>query len=202
MTGHFWPARVRWSRLFFYLAIALPLSGCGSFFYLKTPTGSFSGKLDVEWIAPNQFIYRPHTADPLIYRTSDGRKIQPRTMFTDGGSIPRLFWSAPGFGPWDFAPGFIIHDWLFVQHRCKEGDWEAYDFPRSAAILAEAIKTQMENGNTAEPTVVWAIHEAVSTPIAKHRWDANECSKPPPEAPAGVAGAPVSGGVKLMTIQF
>lgn len=182
------------------------MTSCASIFYMKTPTGKFSGKLDVEWIAPNQFVYRPHPADPLIYMTSDGRKIQPRTMYTDGGSIPRLFWSSPGFGPWDFAPGYVIHDWLFVQHHCREGDWQAYDFPRSAEILAEAIKTQMEKGGTSEPTVVWAIHEAVSTPVAKRLWDVGECKQAPADAaaapPSGAKAIPVPRPVKIMTIEF
>lgn len=204
------PARP-WSRIFhtcLLVAAVCILPGCAKIFYAKTPTGKFSGKLDVEWIAPNQFIYRPHPADPLIYVTSDGRKIQPRTMYTDGGSIPRLFWSVPEFGPWDFAPGYIIHDWLFVQHHCKEGDWQHYDFPRSAEILAEAIKTQMEKGGTSEPTVVWAIYEAVRTSIAERLWESGECKPPPPDtvmapmAPGGPIVAPAPLPVKLITIEF
>lgn len=95
---------------------SISVCACSNVFYAKTSTGKFSGKLYVEWIAPNQFIYRPDSLNPLVYVTADGRRIQPQLMYTDGGSIPRLFWSAPGFGPWDFAPGYIVHDWLFEQH--------------------------------------------------------------------------------------
>jgi hypothetical protein len=188
-----------------FFAVVCATSGCASIFYKNTPTGKFSGKLDVEWIAPNQFIYRPHPGEPLVYVTSEGRSIQPRVMYTDGGSIPRLLWSSQGFSPWEFAPGYIIHDWLFVQHHCKEGDWQMYDFPSSAKILAEAIKTQMEKAGAVEPVLVWAIYQAVSTQIAKQLWDFGECR----EAPAAAVAAPLPPGpapfskpVKIMTIEI
>jgi len=164
------------------------ISGCSSLFYSKTPTGSFSGKLTVEWIAPNQFIYRPDKLNPLIYVASDGKKIQPELMYTDGGSIPRLLWSAPSLGPWDFGPGYIIHDWLFEQHHCKIGDWSAYDFPKSAEILAEALKTQMAKASKPEPSLVYVIYEAVRSPIAEKLWNESPC-KPPTISIAPIGGS-------------
>ena len=183
------------------IAILSILPGCASVFYSRTHTGEFRGKLDIEWIAPNRFIYRPNPRDPLVYRTFDGRTIQPRLMYTDGGSVPRLLWSVPNLGPWDFAPGYIIHDWLFEQHHCREGDWQAYNFDTSVAILPEAVKTQMEKSGDREPVVVWAIAEAVRTPIAKELWDSGECKKPPSDT----AAAPLPGQaqpVKIRTIEF
>jgi hypothetical protein len=182
------------------LALSL-LVGCGQLFYSRTPTGSFAGRLTVEWIEPNLFIYRPDAASPLVYTTSAGRRIQPRTMYTDGGSIPRLFWSAPGLGPWDFAPGYIIHDWLFEQHHCKEGDWQQYDFARSAEVLAEAMKTQMVKAGKPEPTILWAVYEAVSGDIARRLWDQGQC-KPPVVAPAAAPGFPARKPVPLKVIDF
>jgi hypothetical protein len=170
----------------------LPLTGCANVFYAKTQTGAFSGKLTVEWIAPNQFIYRPDKDAPLVFTTPEGRRVQPQLMYTDGGSIPRLFWSAPSLGPWDFAPGYIIHDWLFQQHHCQSGDWQSYDFPKSAQILAEAIKTQMEKAGSPEPTIVFAIYEAVRSPIAEGLWNGNPCTTPvAASTPVGGAAAPV-----------
>ena len=163
-------------------------TGCASIFYSKTSTGSFTGKLTVEWVAPNQFIYRPDKDDPLQYKTSDGRTIKPQLMYTDGGSIPRLFWSAPDLGPWDFAPGYIIHDWLFQQHHCQIDDWQSYDFPKSAQVLAEGIKTQMEKASKPEPTIVLAIYEAVRSPVAENLWNHPGCKTPP------AAGSPIGGG--------
>jgi hypothetical protein len=176
------------SRLVLALPLLVALSGCGSLFYSKTPTGSFSGKLTVEWIAPNQFIYRPDKVNPLIYVASDGHKIQPELMYTDGGSIPRLLWSAPGLGPWDFGPGYIIHDWLFEQHHCKVGDWAAFDFPKSAAILAEALKTQMVKTSEPDASLVYVIYEAVRSPIAEKLWNESPC-KPPTFSSTPIGGA-------------
>lgn len=167
-------------------------SGCADVFYAKTSKGAFVGKLTVEWIAPNQFIYRPDKDDPLVFTTSDARRIQPQLMYTDGGSIPRLFWSASDLGPWDFAPGYIIHDWLFQQHHCQIGDWQSYDFPRSAQILAEGIKTQMEQAGKPEPAIVYAIYEAVRSPVAENLWNRSPCKTPPTATtPQGGAAAPV-----------
>ena len=182
-------------------ALLLLSSGCADVFYKQTGTGAFKGRLDVEWIEPNQFIYRPHADDPLTYTTSDGLSIRPETMYTDGGSIPRLFWSTPLLGPWDFAPGYVIHDWLFEQHHCRKPGWEQVDFPRSARILAEAIKTQMERSKTIDPTVDWAIYEAVRSPVAQKLWDEGACHPPPSETPVSATGTP-SRPVKILTIAF
>jgi hypothetical protein len=199
----------RFNRLICALAagsVLIHLTGCATAFYARTKTGTFSGKLDVEWIAPNQFIYRPHPTSPLVFTAADGKRYQPREMFTDGGSIPRLFWSSPGYAPWDFAPGYIIHDWLFEQHHCKEGDWQTVTFERSAEILAEAIKTQMEAANKSDSTLVWAVHAAVLTPVAREMWDTGTCKPAPqaaraPGAPSS-ATAPAAAPVKLKTISF
>lgn len=171
----------RLSRLLSSVVAGLALaatSGCAGVFYSKTATGSFAGKLTVEWVRPNLFIYRPDKDDPLRFTAPDGRVIQPRLMYTDGGSIPRLFWSAPDFGPWDFAPGYIVHDWLFQQHHCQVGDWQDYDFPKSATILAQGMKTQMEKAGQPEPTVVFAVYEAVRSPIAENLWNRGACVSP------------------------
>ena len=184
---------------------AFILSGCATVFFERTQTGTFSGRLDVEWIAPNQFIYRVHPTNPLTFVTPDGKVIRPRTMYTDGGSIPRLFWSSPMLGPWDFAPGYIIHDWLFEQHHCKEGeDWKDYDVDRAALVLAQAIKTQMVKGEGSDPVVVYAIYEAVRTPVAHRLWNSGECKKPPDNL--DILGGPMDvtrpAPVKLRTIAF
>ena len=154
------------------------LGGCAEAFYARTATGTIAGKLDVEWVAPNQFIFHPREDDPLRFVTSDGHTIQPQTMYTDGGSIPRFFWSVPDLGPWDFAPGFVIHDWLFEQQHCQLGDYKSYTFDRSAEILAEAIKTQMVQGPQQDPAALWLIYQGVKTPIAEKLWNSGKCKGP------------------------
>lgn len=162
------------------LAALLPLlAGCAETFYARTPTGTLSGKLDVEWAESNQFIFRPRPGDPLTYVTAAGRRIQPGVMHTDGGSVPRFFWSMPDFGPWDFGPAYILHDWLFQQHHCKLGDWQQDTLGSTADVLAEAIKTQMAKANRHDAFAVWAIHRAVSGSVAQERWDSGSCMPPP-----------------------
>lgn len=195
----------RHARLAGFACMALALAGCAQILYEKTPTGKFAGRLDVEWIAPNLFIYRPHLSEPLTYTAADGKVVRPQLMYTDGGSIPRLFWSTPNMGPWDFAPGFIIHDWLFLQHRCKSGDWQEVSFERSADLLAEALKTQMSQSGKADPVVLWAIHEAVKTPTAKAAWDSPDCRIPPGRAlppPPAAPGAPAPTPIRIMSIDI
>lgn len=177
------------------------LGGCSQLLYSRTPTGSFEGKLTVEWIAPNQFIYRPDPKKPLVYTAADGLKIEPRLMYTDGGSIPRLFWSASGLGPWDFGPGYIIHDWLFEQHHCRIGDWTAISFSRSASLLAEALKTQMVKSGRPEAELLYAIHGAVSLPVAERLWNDGSCREPLELAAPPAPGAPKPKPITILTIE-
>ena len=185
----------------FLIMLSIILGGCAEALYSRTPIGSFEGKLTVEWIAPNQFIYRPDPTRPLVYTAADGLKIEPRFMYTDGGSIPRLFWSAPGLGPWDFGPGYIIHDWLFEQHHCRTGDWTAISFSRSASLLAEALKTQMIRSGRPEPELLYAIHGAVSLPVAERLWNDGSCSAPPEFAAPPAPGAPKPKPITILTIE-
>jgi hypothetical protein len=182
------------------LAAALS-AGCAPAFYDRTKAGRFEGKLSLEWIEPNYFVYRPDAVNPLVYTASDGSQIRPALMFTDGGSVPRPFWSIPQLGPWDFGPGYIVHDWLFHQHHCKDPGWEQVDFDRSAAVLAEAIKTQMVASHREDPAVVWAIYEAVRLPVAREIWDHGPCTQPPAKALVRPDGQPAM-TVTLRTYDF
>lgn len=157
-------------------------ASCAQITYERTDPGKFEGSLDVRWIKPDKFIYMPSKDDPLRFTTSDRKVIEPRKMYTDGGSIPRLFWSVPGYSPWGYAPAYIIHDWLFEAHRCDVPEYRDITFDRSAGILAEGIKTLMVT-NTApkDETTLWAIYEAVKTPVAKSLWDKAELCNPPIE---------------------
>lgn len=161
----------------------LPLllcTSCAQFTYERTESGKFEGSLDVRWIKPDKFIYIPSKEDPLRFTTPDRKVITPQKMYTDGGSIPRLFWSVPGYSPWGYAPAYIIHDWLFEAHHCNIPEYRDVTFDRSAGILAEGIKTLMvTNSAPKDETTLWAIYEAVKTPIAKSLWDKTESCNPP-----------------------
>ena len=191
--------RARTCMRFFSVLMLLCATGCASTLYSRTPVGDFTGKLTVEWVAPNEFIYRPDAQNPLRFKPKDGPEIRPELMYTDGGSIPRLFWSAPGFGPWDFGPAYIIHDWLFEQHHCHVGDWSAYSVQRAAELLASGMKTQMEKGGSPEPELIYAVYEAVRSPVAQNAWDRGKCNVPP-----GTTKSPSGGGatpVVILTIE-
>jgi hypothetical protein len=100
------------------VVFALVLSGCATLTQPR-PGGMLTGKLIVQWAGENQFIYLPDPDDPLTFVTSDQRRIVPQRMYTDGGSVPTVFWALPGFSPWGYGPAYIIHDWLFEQHHCR-----------------------------------------------------------------------------------
>ncbi len=189
------------SRAIIYIVIALSCASCAQITYDKTNTGKFEGSLDVRWIKPNRFIYVPNVKDPLRFTTSDQNVITPKIMYTDGGSIPRLFWGVPGYSPWGYAPAYIIHDWLFEAHHCDIPDYRQISFDKSATILAECIKTLMEtNIAPKDETTLWTIYEAVKSPIAKVVWEKGDSCNPP-EVLKSLGGARVPGEL-LFTIRL
>ena len=165
---------------FLGLPLLLALSACSHIVYVETQAGEFRGSLDVRWVKPDKFLYIPNKDDPLRFITSK-RTFQAEKMYTDGGSIPRLFWSVPGYSPWGYGPAYIIHDWLFEAHYCDLPDYRDISFQDSARLLAEGIKTLMEaNVAPLDETTMWAIYEAVRSPIARDVWDKpNSCDRPP-----------------------
>jgi hypothetical protein len=60
------------------------------------------------------------TEKPLVYVASDGRKIRLRTCYAN--AVPR---APAGPGPWEFAPGHIVDDCLFVKTPEEAGAAEA-----------------------------------------------------------------------------
>lgn len=159
----------------------------GDELYEKLGVGSFSGRLVVEWNGFDfendrpTFIFKPDPAAPFRYTASDGRAFEPCLMDTDGGTIPLILHGIKKFAPWGYAPAYVIHDWLFVAHKCNVTPDNDVSFERSADILAEAIKTLMVVGHVdydgttkvfpkAEDTL-YLIHLAVSSLIAKRMWD-------------------------------
>ena len=116
--------------------------------------------------------------------------IVAETMYTDGGTIPRIFWSIPGLSPWGLGPAYVIHDYLFLVHRCHRPappEVTAITFPQSAQILAEVGKALVDAGlidhNKLEE-IVWAIR----TKYAQDIWDStptpDECAMPVVSLPA------------------
>lgn len=160
-------------RVMLTSATLLLCTSCAQIAYERTGKGEFVGDLDVRWNAPDCFIYIPSATNPFQFTASDKKVITPQAMYTDGGSVPRILWGIPGLSPWGYAPAYIVHDWLFEAHHQHNPEYQDINFDRSAEILAEGIKTLMENRADVpkDTTIMWAIYEAVRTPIAKSLWD-------------------------------
>ncbi|HEX3125941.1 MAG TPA: DUF1353 domain-containing protein, partial [Thermoanaerobaculia bacterium] len=156
-------------------------TGCASARYQSTKPGKLQGKLIVQWIEPDEFLFIPDPESPLSFIRFNGDKITPGKMMTDGGSIPRPLWILRSYSPWGYAPAFIVHDWLFVMKHCQIPGNEKYNVHDAALVLAEVMKTIMVTGKVAvdRPTL-WSIYSAVNSPIAGNLWDKGACIPPPP----------------------
>ncbi len=155
--------------------------------YGKLETGRFEGLPIVQWngFDPKtnspSFVFIPDPDKPFRYITSENRIITPKKMDTDGGTIPRVLHGISKFSPWWYAPGYIIYDWIFVAHKSGVEPDNDISFEDSALLLAESLKTLMEDGFTnydgqqqkfekAEDTL-YLIHKAVKSSFAKNLWD-------------------------------
>ncbi len=159
----------------------------GDRLYNRTGVGLFEGLPHIIWngLFDNEktprFLYQPNADNPFRFVTSTGRMIQPGLMDTDGGSIPRILHGIAKFSPWGYALGYIIHDWIFVAHKCGHQPDDGLTFEDSAVILAECIKTMMEVGFTdfdggtkkftKKEDTMYLIYKAVSSSIAENLWN-------------------------------
>lgn len=167
------------TRSIILLCLAGLCAACSTINYETTGTGSLSGNLFVMWVGEDKFVFAPDPASPLTYQNA-GRKIRPGIMYTDGGSIPKLAQPLGGFSPWGYAPGYMIHDWIFVGHHCvvdgkndgRFNDVKDIEFHESATILAEVIKTLIETKQVPAHDLAFpAISNAVDSFVARTLWD-------------------------------
>lgn len=154
------------------------LSGCASAQYARVEKGTLQGKLIVQWIDADQFIFIPDSTDPLTFTRSNGDRITPGKMYTDGGSIPRPLWAFRNYSPWGYGPAFVVHDWLFDMHHCQLPGHEKYTLDDAAMVMAEVMKTMMEETDRRDSLTLYAMYEAVRSPIAKDLWDNGTCNQP------------------------
>lgn len=161
------------------VAVWMIASMCGAMAQQGTP--SMSGTLLIQWVDGRRFIYVPDPQDGLRFRGRNGREIIPKRMYTDGGSIPRLFWSVKGFSPWGYGPAYVLHDWLFHQHRCgQDQPPNDYSLAQANQVLDDAIEilmtTQTVEGNEQTRRLIkWAVDN-----FAQSAW-AEVCDPLPPE---------------------
>ncbi|WP_449301626.1 DUF1353 domain-containing protein [Pseudoxanthomonas mexicana] len=148
--------------------------------YDQLPPGELKGKLLVRWIEPDTFLFIPDNEDPLVFTRSNGDRVMPGRMLTDGGSIPRPLWILRSYSPWGYAPAFVVHDWLFEMKHCRLPGHEQYTHRIAADVMGEVMKTMMISGKVAvdKPTL-WSMHAAVSSGISGDIWKNGECTPPP-----------------------
>ena len=169
-------------RFVISVAIVLSSSGCTNWHYDRVNTGDLEGKVVVEWMEPDRFLFRPDTIQPLTFTRSDGEQIRPEAMYTDGGSIPRPFWILRNYSPWGYGPAFIIHDWLFVMQDCQYEGAERWTLKESALVMSEVMKTMMETPgfDFGSKQSVYLMYKAVQSKPAQDAWDKHDC-KPLPD---------------------
>ena len=165
-------------------------TSCSTLDYDKIPVGELHGKLTLEWVGPDQFIYRPDAQDPFYFKRANGEIIKPRSVFTDGGSIPRPLWAFRGYSPWGFGSAYIAHDWLFSAHHCGYPEANNQTVFTAADVLSECIKTLMERDKNKpeslrNPSLLLTIDQAVRSKIAQDLWNNGKCIVPPSNSPEG-----------------
>ena len=195
MTG---PSRVGLWILLALVLIALiggGIRGWAAWKYSRIQAGEVGGRLTIEWVGPDQFIYRPDAERPFYFKRANGEVIEPRSIYTDGGSIPRLLWAMRGYSPWAFGSAYVAHDWLFAAHHCGYPEARNHDLGTAADVLDECIKTLMEtdqkraekeghpDDSLRDPALLSSIDKAVRSFIAQKMWNAGPCQTPPPELP-------------------
>ncbi len=158
------------------------LSGCAFLGPARSyPVGQFNGRVTIEWIGADKFIYRPDPERPLVFLRRNGQAIKPGLMYTDGGSIPRPLWALRGYSPWGYGPAFIVHDWLFQAKHCGYADANGQSLDSAADIMGECMQTLVANGAEVPKDALYieTMTAAVRTSIARESWDHGECKTPP-----------------------
>ncbi len=138
--------------------------------YNSIETGRFRGSLNLQWISPEKFVFIPDPERPFSFTRASGEVIQPQAMFTDLGSLPRFLTVNSDFSSSGYAPAYIIHDWLYVDHTRAASTGDPHDIDRSALILAEGIKTLMESNNSIhrKPRTLNLIYKTMKSPFAHY----------------------------------
>src|SRR5262245_5953026 len=145
------------------------------------PTGKFEnlGNIRLRWVRPDWFEFIPRQSSPLRFVRSNGQVFEPRRMFTDGGSIPRIFCWGSDLDPWGFAPAFLLHDFEFDLHHCGRSN---KSFEEVRDMMMEAVRTLMESGICPRSSIVFGmIHFGIDSVVARRLWNARPpaCPLPP-----------------------
>jgi hypothetical protein len=185
-------------------------------FYQSLPTGQFRGQAQLVWIGANRFRFLNPAIGTFEFVPAQGRPIVPGDMETDGGSVPRQLWLLKGYSPWDYAPAYIVHDWLFERHHAQDPAYADITLQEAGLIMASGIKTLMEaplpsgvkdDPVPANPDALYRIYKAVTSKWADGLWDRYHVpglprtarvtpSPAPPRRPSLVAAASASAALR------
>ena len=137
------------------------------------------GSVVVEWMGPDKFLFVPKAGNELRFIRSTGEEIQPKKMFTDGGSVPRPFWILKNYSPWGYGPAFVIHDWLFHMQDCKIDGWETWTIEEAALVMSEVMKVMMltPGFDFGDKSTVYLMYRAVQTAPARESWADGRCTE-------------------------
>jgi len=162
-------------------AICLVVSGCASAHYNNVIPGELNGKVRVEWMEPDRFLFTPNEDEPLTFVRHNGTEIRPGLMYTDGGSIPRPLWVLKNYSPWGFGPAFIVHDWLFVMQDCQLPGADQWTIEEVAMVMSEVMKSMMESPkfDYGNKSTVYLMYRAVQSKPAQIAWSDHDCEAPP-----------------------
>jgi Protein of unknown function (DUF1353) len=180
------------ARSLIALAAALLAGGCVAL----TPRqpaisgGELSGQLALAWDDGYTFVAYPVKGKELTYKFPKGHRlegalgeIRPKLMYTDGGSIPRTFWSFDGLSPWEYGPAFILHDWVFLRHYCDGQKYpvtleEANDILLDAMILLDKQVAKRHGRRPHNKEDVRTLIDAAVTRFSANAWNNGKCLEP------------------------
>jgi len=171
------PVPHRAGLLAIFVVTAAATAGCDSWHYSKVHPGDLHGRLVVQWVDHDKFIFVPDREKPLTFTRYNQEAITPGPMYTDGGSIPRSLWALRSYSPWGYAPAYIVHDWLFQMKHCDLPGSERYTVDEAAWVLAEVMKTMMEKEGpeAVNKLTLYSVFEAVRSPVAARLWENGAC---------------------------
>lgn len=183
------------------LALAAMLAGCTFNDYDDLPSGEYSGKVFLYWVGGStpflgdgKFVFIPDPKDRLTFSYRPSRApekefvIIPEAIYTDGGSVPRIFAGVKGLSPWDYGPAYVVHDWLFVAKRCRSGGStdptyafiDDFTFKDSAEMMGAGLKaliaskTKVPDAKTAALTIA----NTTSGFVSRSLWNRSETCAP------------------------
>jgi Protein of unknown function (DUF1353) len=149
------------------------------------PAGQFQNleNIRLEWICPDYFLFIPKLNNPFRFVRADGKTVvEPRTFFTDGASVPRVFRWNSNLDQFGLLPAALLHDWLWELHHCDKVPDDA--FADVNKMLMEAINTMFRDKLAHYDWIAfWGIYGGVSSPIAYLIWNLPKDCPIPPDRP-------------------